>query len=343
MNVGATNPMADLYRRLGVVGLSKSQVKRFILPDWWDDEVATNPAGHAEGISYLSRYLGLELASLREPGSPVAFRDSGVCKFKRSKNTTLEQFDLARSMGTRVAHLVSAATAEPCLPPPKTAAQMRSEILGRGHPWVNLANLVDYCWSLGVPVVHLASILEARRPDGLAVRARGRPVVVLCKRRLRPAWLLFILAHELGHVVLGHIPEDGVLIDSDLDHNEPDAEETEANEFAVELLTGDKKCGFLAPGRWPNAAELAEWANEMGRERQISPGHVVLNYAHTMGVGFYPVANAALALLEPRRDALEIVRRKLADHLDWSRLPEESSEFLMRVSQSENQRDLSLG
>ncbi len=68
---------------------------------------------------------------------------------------------------------------------------------------------------------------------------------------------------------------------------------------------------------------------------RIDPGQIVLNYAHTMGANFWPVAMAALALLEPKRDALKMVRKKMARHLEWSRLPEDSSEFLMRLSQSE--------
>jgi len=318
-------------------------IHQVILPDWWDDEVATNPAGYAEGISFISRHLGLELASLREPGRQVTFRDSGVCKFKKTKDTTEDHLALARSMATRVAQLANAATTEPCSPLPATAAQMRREILGQGHPWVNLASLVDYCWSLGVPVVHLTSFLKMRQPDGLAVKVRGRPVVVLCKKVRFSAWLLFVLSHELGHVVLGHIPDNGALLDEDINTNESDAEEVEANEFAIELLTGDKNWRFHATGRWPKAADLASRARELGRQHMIDPGHLVLNYAHTMGDGFLPVANAALALLEPKREALRILRQKMADHLDWSSLPEDSSEFLMRVSQAENTSDLSLG
>lgn len=75
MNVIATNPMADLYRRLKAVGLTETEVRRFILPDWWEDEAAMNPVGFAEGVSYIARYVGLELSALREPGSPLTFRD----------------------------------------------------------------------------------------------------------------------------------------------------------------------------------------------------------------------------------------------------------------------------
>jgi hypothetical protein len=342
MTVSATNPMADLYRRLKSVGLTRHKVRKFILPDWWDDQIAVNPAGFAEGISHISRHVGLELASLRDTASEIAFRDAGVCKFKKSKHTTEDQLQLTRSLATRVAQMVNAATTEPCGSMPKTAAQARSEILGQGHPWVGLSNLVDYCWSLGVPVVHLTSFLGSRQPDGLAVKVRGRSVVVLCKKAKAPAWLLFILAHELGHIVLGHIPENGALIDENVDTNERDDEEVAANAFAIELLTGEKEAQFRAGGRWPNAEMLANRAKEIGRAQKIDPGHIVLNYAHNMGNEFFPVANAALGKLETA-EAMGIVRRKLAQHLDWSRLPEDSSEFLMRVSQAGKTSDLPLG
>jgi hypothetical protein len=343
MPVDSTNPMADLYRRLGAVGLTKPMVHRYILPDWWNDQVAKNPAGYAEGISFISRHLGLDLASLRDSGRLITYRESGICKFKKSKNATEDQLQMARSLATRVAHLVNAATPESCAPLPASATQMRQEILGQGHPWVSLRNLVDYCWSLGVPVVHLTSFLKSKRPDGLAVRVRGRPIVVLCKKVRATAWLLFILAHELGHIALGHIPEDGALVDENVNTNEPDTEEDEANSFAIELLTGTKDCSFHSASRWPNAQRLAKRALEIGRELKIDPGHVVLNYAHTMGGEFFPVANAALSLLEPKKEALGIVRQKLAEHLDWSSLPEDSSEFLMRVTQAENKSDLPVG
>lgn len=343
MTVSATNPMADLYRRLRAVGLTRNKVKHFILPDWWDDSVAANPAGFAEGLSFISRHTGLELATLREFGHPVAFREAGVCKFKKSANATEDQLALARSMATRVARLVNAATVEPVLPLPASAMQLREEILGQGHHWISLSSLVNYCWSVGIPVVHLTSIIQTKMPDGLAVKVRGRPVIVICKQAKFTAWLLFILAHEMGHVVLGHIPDNGALIDEDVNRNVSDAEEIEANNFAIKLLTGDKGCRVHTTGRWPNASALAMYARKMGREMKIDPGHIALNYAHTMGGDFFPVANAALAMLEPERAALGIVRRKMAEHLDWSRLPEDSSEFLMRVSQAESHGDLSVG
>ena len=52
-----------------------------------------------------------------------------------------------------------------------------------------------------------------------------------------------------------------------------------------------------------------------------------------IGKSFFPVGNAALNLLEPNTDAVAKVRARMAENLDWSRLPEDSSEFLIRVTQ----------
>src|SRR4051812_41487434 len=109
MTVRATNPMADLYRRLREVGLTKPYVRKLILPDWWDDSATENPAGYAEGLTLLSRHLGLDVASLRDPTRPVAFRSFGVCKFKKSQNATEDDLALARAMATRAAQLVNLA------------------------------------------------------------------------------------------------------------------------------------------------------------------------------------------------------------------------------------------
>ena len=161
-------------------------------------------------------------------------------------------------MATRAAQLVNIAVAEAPLAPPKSASQIRREILGHGESWVSFSNLIDYCWALGIPVIHLMTCPTANRPDGLRPRIKGRPVIVLCRNSRSSAWLLFILAHELAHIALGHIDDDGMLIDENVKRNIQDTEETEANRFAEEVLSGDAESGFRTSGSWPNAIQLAE-------------------------------------------------------------------------------------
>lgn len=172
----------------------------------------------------------------------------------------------------------------------------------------------------------------ACRPDGFAARVNGRPVIVLCNGKRHPAWQLFILAHELGHIACGHVADGGMLVDEKVDSSDADGEERQANEYAAELLTGRPPRRFHATGRWPSAANLSADALAAGAAHQIDPGHVVLNYANTMGPGFYAVANAALKQLPPTQSAARQIHAAMAGQLDWSRLPEDSSEFLLRVT-----------
>lgn len=192
-------------------------------------------------------------------------------------------------------------------------------------------------WSLGIPVVHVNYFpTGVKRPDGFAFRLHGRPVIVLCRNEKQPSWLLFILAHELGHLACGHLPENGTLLDERLQENKPDDEEREANQFALKLLTGKATMSFSIDGRWPKAQELAQLAKDYGRRNHVDPGHVVLNFAHSMDANFFPLARSALNHLYSQADAMEAVRTKLAENLDWELLPEDSSEFLMRITRQES-------
>ena len=327
------NPIKKLYGRLSGVGLTRTFVKKTALPSWWDDDVATNPSGYAEGLLLLSRHLGLDLASLQSENEPIRLREFGICKFKKRSDVSEDDLALSRVVATRAAQLAASAISTPAVMIPMDAREIRQEIVGDDAPWVGLTELLDYCWSIGLPVLHLNHFPKnAQRPDGFAARVNGRPVVVLCRNVKYSAWLLFILAHELGHLALGHVPDEGTLIDEGLDQDSADVEEQQANAFAMGLLTGRSDRRFTAAGRWPNAEGLAKSALEVGRRSMIDPGHVVLNYAHAMGKSFFPVGLAALKLLDPHDDAVAKVRAKMAGSLDWSRLPEDSSEFLMRVT-----------
>ena len=201
------------------------------------------------------------------------------------------------------------------------------------QPWVSFEALLDYCWAHGIAVLHVSNFPKnIKRMHGLSARVGGRPVIVLSWAKRHPAWLLFVLAHELGHLALGHVPDESTLVDEAVDQASQDDEEKQANAFALEALNGSASTRFAAADRWPRASGLAAEASRIAKEKQIDPGHVVLNYANTMGKNFFAVANAALALLDGLDDASELVRRRLAKHLDWERLPADSSEFVMRMT-----------
>ncbi len=324
-----------LYERLREVGFTRPYLKKVAaLPTWWDDQLWTDPASHCVGLMHLSRHLGIDIATLQDPAATLRLKDFGVCKYKKQAGTTDDELLLARVIATRAAQLAAAAIDRPSQPVP-SASVLRTMILETA-PWVGFEQLLDACWAAGIPVLHVNNFPTdtPKKPMGFTLRVNGRPAVVLCCERSQPAWQLFILAHELGHLHYGHVPENGALLDETVHENEPDAEEQQADRYAMELLTGSADT-CLNPGRWLKADRFAQLAREFGRRNRVDPGHVILNCAYTEGEGFWKLANAALKVLYPNPNAVGMIGDRLAANLDWERLPEDSSEFLMRITRQE--------
>ncbi|MGQ0507475.1 MAG: ImmA/IrrE family metallo-endopeptidase [Myxococcaceae bacterium] len=328
----ASNPMAQLYQKLASFGLPPAYVRSTILPSWWDDAAAETPAGFSEALMLVHRHAGIDVGSLRA-SDPKPHAATGPVKFKHDSDVLDEEFDVPRVLATQ-AGWVAAMGASDSKELPKTASALRARLLDRCQ-WIDLEVLVDYCWSVGVPVLHVSKFpAKTKKMQGLTANVSGRPVIVISTERKSAPWLLFVVAHELGHACLGHVATGQVLVDGDIDRDSVDDEEIAANRFTVELLSGAPDTTFKASSRWPNAHQLADIAQRIAREMQTDPGFVVLNYAYSMGGNFFGVANAALKLLPPTEDGPALLRRKMAEKLDWSRLPEESSEFLTRITQA---------
>src|SRR2546425_12976250 len=62
------NPMQTVYDRLHQAGIGRSYVRKVVLPDWWDDEVALTKIGFLQGLGIIARHLGLELTPLHKKG-----------------------------------------------------------------------------------------------------------------------------------------------------------------------------------------------------------------------------------------------------------------------------------
>lgn len=332
--MAAKNPMAQLYGQLGSLGLPRKYLRDIVLPSWWEDENADNPTGYAEGLMILSRHVWLNLASMQNKAVPVGLRNLGPCKFKKVGTTTDEELTLARVLATRVVELIMPAVPAPVRPLLLSASAIREQILPEGAPWVDLPALMEYCWSIGLPVLHMSAFPpKAKKMDGMTSVRSGRYCVVLCRNVKHTAWLLFTLAHELGHILRGHVSNNGALVDQEVDRTHAmDAEEQDANTFALELLSGIPTLEVIPVGFKASARALAQAALDAGTHERIDPGHLVLNCAYQMGSNFFAIANAALHLLEPHSDAVGVVRSHMLAHLDKTQLPEDTYEFVLRVA-----------
>jgi len=326
------NPMTKLYQRLAGVGFNRPFVKNIVLPDWWEDEIAETPAGYSQGLGLVARHLGLDVRTLYADAGDLAYFDVGPKRFKKGLNVSEEDLALAVCLAMRVADFACHAAPAPTVPLAQSAAQLRTTLLEQHPACVDFGSLLDYCWKCGIPVIHIAEFpAGTKKMDGLVVRINGRPVIVLTKTSKFSSWLLFILAHEMGHIIRDVLRDDKGC-DYYVDENvtgDGDAEEREVNKFAVELLTGQPDSEYTASSNL-TGKQLAASAARAGEAQQVDPGVVALNYARVKG--HWGAAMNALNLLEPEADALALVRVKMRERLDWERLPEESQEFLRRIT-----------
>lgn len=321
--------MDPLYARLRAAGVTPKFVRETALPEWWEDRAAADPAAYAQALTLISRNLGVSLESLQDPDAPIRCREFGETKFKRQAGVGVEELKWARCISARAAELACSAVREPFAGVPKAASVIRERILSTAA-CVNLASLLDYCWEAGVPVLHVSQFPSgSKKMHGLAASINGRPAIVLSRNDRHPAWLVFILAHELGHVGSGHLAGDGLLVDEKVSPDSRDAEEAQATAFGIELLTGHPDLRLTA-SRYLTAEELARNAVSLGDRMRIDPGIVALNYAWARQ--FFAVARKALDLIDPQADAVRLVRREMLKRLDWDRLSEESADFLLRVT-----------
>jgi len=319
----------SLYERLEQAGLDRKFVRKVLLPDWWDDAIAQHPTGYAEARLRIARALGLSLRQLdsEDPLGEMLGETRLRCKTRRGTEPYSIRWTIA--LAKRAAELATRATPKPYEPLPETASQIRNAILQK-HPWVCLDNLLAYCWQHGIPVIPLrAKPRKSKRMDGLIVRVGERPVIVLACGYRYSARLLFIVAHELGHWVCGHLSDQPIFAEESIAREAENHEEAEANWFAVELLTGKPDSAYWTP-RFLTASQLSEGARKAGARDRVDPGVVALNYAWNQGT--WEVGMGALKILEPEPKGMLLLQQRMLESLEWSRLHEEDAQLLLRLT-----------
>ncbi|MDK2972507.1 MAG: hypothetical protein PWP23_2262 [Candidatus Sumerlaeota bacterium] len=331
MTTTRTNPMTTLRQRLSAAGVKRKYLNACILPEWWDDEAALNPAGFSEAQLYVANRLGLTIDSLQS-GGELRFTQVSA-KFKKRSDTNEDDLRLAKMIAFRAARVAVLGCNTGPVPLPTAPGPLREEILKTGAKCVTLEGLLDYCWAHGIPVIHIGEFPPGtKKMDGLSARIDGRPAIVLSKNITSKSAMAFILAHELGHLALGHLPEDtDILLDQSWERNENDHEEQAANTFAAQVLTGMEDPRFTAE-RKLTGDELAAASRRFGEKNGIAPGVVALNYGWTRK--FFPVAFAALKILEPNEHSVQIVRQRMVQNLTEELMPTEAYEWLLRLTEA---------
>lgn len=329
---------ADAFRFLRTEGFPRPYVER-LLPEWWDNSLLKTSSGIFQFALFAKQRLGLEI-KFNEQGCLFLAEDSIAARFKHRKDTHAEELKVVKNLG-KAAASIATHTVVNSKDLPSTALELRQYILdGKGISCLDFNSLVDTCWEHGIPVLFLDLVpASARKMTGMVVNHSGRPTILLGFKHQHQSRQLFILAHELGHILLGHVAPNTLLIDEDLDskfdtlEHQPattlDKEESDADNFALELIRGtlDEPLEFDSTVSSPS--ELATLALDIGSKKGIDPGHIILSYAFdTLD---WPTANQAMKFFENGGGALNLIRDKFFAYANLDSLGEESRSHLLSL------------
>lgn len=305
----------SIYSALNTHGLSQKHLSR-IMPDWWSAEVEATPGGAQRAKIYLAKALSLQIRAFSESPPRVEFDVPGEKRFKLSSRTSETDVELAVAIARSASRIAINALERDFVQPSPSASAIRDYILGTGARWVGLPELLDVCWAYGIPVLHLASpLLAKKKMDGIAMSINGRPSIVLSNIR-KSGFLLFHLAHEIGHIALGHLGENGAIVDDDFEEqakNSKSAEEVAADRFALELLTGNPDFTLGLPKKM-KAGPLARLAESSAVQMKIAPTHLVMSCAHG-DPGYYALYVGAANLLSAGVSDQSVVTGKAFEQL----------------------------
>jgi hypothetical protein len=318
------------------LGLTAAQVRRLI-PEWWDDAAADDEGGLLELQILLARRLNVALESMQAATPKPAFRVT-TQRFKTVHPEGSSQLAVAASLGHGLAQLLASATAGSVPPEGMSASVVRERVL-QGHKAVTLDLLCGWLWRNGLPVVHIMGWPDGlRRPDAMCVRVGPRPVMMVVRKETAPAKLAYLVAHETGHVMSGHLRSDqnAVLVDDtlpvDAQRSFLDDDERQADAFAMELLGGAELlsvCNGLVGPAYSDLT-LAVAALNACKTHPLDAGQVILGWGRL--TQDWKLANMALRYLMTTSIAPVVINDAAKAHLDARALSSDGRDHLSRLT-----------
>lgn len=323
-----TSEAKRLRQELKGAGISDSAIDA-AWPSWWSDDLDSSPSGRTELRFTLARKLGLSPRPLL--GERVEFVWKDRARFKHLATKDQLRQDALSSFGVTVGRLLLQAI-QGGPPPSVDPLTLRSAVL-KASNYVDLQSLISFGWAIGIPTIHLRVFpLEQKSMHAMVVEDKGRYAILLGRDATYPAPVAFTLAHELGHVMLGHLANSVALVDMDDDEDREtvDPQEEQADEYAITLLTGTPDPQITTSTESYNAPMLANAALDAGQRHRIEPGSLALCLAHR--TDRWPVAMASLRYIyttsKPVWQEVNMIAR---NQLNFDALTEESAEFLQNV------------
>ncbi|MDR1345494.1 MAG: ImmA/IrrE family metallo-endopeptidase [Bacteroidales bacterium] len=295
-------------------------------PEWWSESLDGDEEAHKELRRTLSTRLGLAVDSLDLTGTPRFVWDDRI-KYKNFRGDLAEALPALSSFGMALTKIIRQGM-QPTQGITGISSASLRQVLIQGIPFIQLETLLKFLWSINLPVLHLQLLpLTAKYMCGMTVHDEYGYAIFLAKNDFYPAALAFYLAHEIGHIALGHIGLNFALVDveaSDFNPIQNDEEELAADQYALELLTGVTHLSFSVTGGNQSSIGLAKECLRLSLEYGIEPATIALCY------GFeshdWRTAQASLRYIYTLANpAWQTVNDYFHSHIDWGALGEHSS------------------
>lgn len=320
-----------IYRAAKAEGLSKSLIKS-VLPAWWDDSLLETSSGFAQFVFLLKSRFGLKFGYSEL--SSVEFHHSMLQREFKVRTGVDEGRLISASMllGAYARTLVKAYDYNDR---PQDILSLKRSLFDSRD--LTLERALCFCREANVPVLFVTTIPSGiPRPAGTVFKFGERFAIVLSHKHKVPSIQLFILLHEIGHVLLGHMNKKESIVDVSISRlaetlrEDVDEQEGEADLFALRTLRGDVPLDEIislkpAPR---SSAELALLGQNLSKEYGISAGHVVLSYGKEYSD--WRLAQVAIKFLEPP-NAVEILEHHNKNLFDSLKLKQDDEELLRKV------------
>ena len=174
--------------------------------------------------------------------------------------------------------------------------------------------------------------LSQKRMQATTVRIRDRVAILVGRESKFQAQIAYVVAHEIGHLLLGHLQASTALLEMEdpLRVDSPDEEEVAADRFALELLTGRPDIEVESNSASFTATQLAAAATVASANTKLIPGVLALCLGHA--TGRWRQAIGAQKVLPPGEQDIGGHLNQLAENqLDWTELSLESQDYLRRI------------
>ena len=319
----------NLRKQLLGSGLAASLIDA-AWPHWWSEAAEASPSARNELRFILARALGLDPRALID-GDQVRFAATVGPRFKALKAEDAPQRHAIVSFGQSVARMLNAAL--PDRSPPQISAMRIREFLLENGVVPDFQSITALCWQIGIPVVYLELLpFSTKRMHAMAAGQGGRSAILVAIKDSLYAKAAFTIAHELGHIMLGHLEGESAYVDIDdpMALGELPDEEQAANEFALELLTGRRQPIITTSIDDYSAAQLAQAAQKTGTTERIDPSTIAL--CDGFRTGDWKRSTIACLRIQGRAANIATEANEHAEELlDMDEVGEDGEVYLRRV------------